>query len=192
MALINCPECGQQISDRAPACIHCGFPLDQKTKVQEEETNHDLYSVVIHSYDRDRVYGAVSCLSRFANVEEDTIQKYLASTPFVFLTGGENPECSATIKLMAKSGITASVEKDEDVKNFKCFPQENVTFLSAKHHHTSDPNAIVKCPKCGSTSITTGQRGYSIVTGFIGSGRTVNRCANCGYKWHPSYLTRNR
>lgn len=27
MALIDCPECGKQISDRAPACIHCGNPI---------------------------------------------------------------------------------------------------------------------------------------------------------------------
>jgi hypothetical protein len=25
MALINCPECKQQISDTAPTCPHCGF-----------------------------------------------------------------------------------------------------------------------------------------------------------------------
>ena len=44
---------------------------------------------------------------------------------------------------------------------------------------------IPKCPKCGSTSITTGSRGYSLFTGFLGSGKTVNRCGNCGYKWEP-------
>ena len=27
MALIKCPECGKEISDRASACIHCGCPL---------------------------------------------------------------------------------------------------------------------------------------------------------------------
>ena len=43
----------------------------------------------------------------------------------------------------------------------------------------------VKCPKCGSTQITTGQRGYSLITGFLGSNKTVNRCAKCGYKWEP-------
>ena len=29
MALIKCPECGKEISDQAPACIHCGFPLNK-------------------------------------------------------------------------------------------------------------------------------------------------------------------
>ena len=42
-----------------------------------------------------------------------------------------------------------------------------------------------QCPKCGSTAITAGQKGFSIITGFLGSGQTVNRCANCGYKWKP-------
>lgn len=27
MALFDCPECGRQISDRAPACVGCGAPL---------------------------------------------------------------------------------------------------------------------------------------------------------------------
>lgn len=31
MAIIQCPECGRDISDRAEDCIHCGFPLKQKT-----------------------------------------------------------------------------------------------------------------------------------------------------------------
>lgn len=31
MALIKCPECGKEISDKSDKCIHCGFPLT-KTK----------------------------------------------------------------------------------------------------------------------------------------------------------------
>lgn len=31
MSLINCPECGKEISDKSDKCIHCGFPLT-KTK----------------------------------------------------------------------------------------------------------------------------------------------------------------
>jgi len=31
MALIKCPECGQDVSDQSKTCIHCGFPLKKKT-----------------------------------------------------------------------------------------------------------------------------------------------------------------
>lgn len=41
------------------------------------------------------------------------------------------------------------------------------------------------CPKCGSTSITTVNRGYSVITGFIGSGKPMNVCQMCGYKFEP-------
>ena len=30
MALINCIECGKEISDKAKACPHCGMPLKKK------------------------------------------------------------------------------------------------------------------------------------------------------------------
>ena len=36
MALIKCPECGKEISDKANNCIHCGVPIkvDKKVKVK--------------------------------------------------------------------------------------------------------------------------------------------------------------
>ena len=30
MALIKCPECGQQVSNKAEVCIHCDAPLKEK------------------------------------------------------------------------------------------------------------------------------------------------------------------
>lgn len=35
MALITCPECGKEISDKAAACPHCGNPMN--TQNQQEE-----------------------------------------------------------------------------------------------------------------------------------------------------------
>lgn len=28
--LIQCPECGKEVSDKSDKCIHCGYPLKQK------------------------------------------------------------------------------------------------------------------------------------------------------------------
>ena len=47
------------------------------------------------------------------------------------------------------------------------------------------PKKVPRCPKCGSTSITTGARGASFFRGFIGASKTVNRCSSCGYTWEP-------
>lgn len=43
----------------------------------------------------------------------------------------------------------------------------------------------VHCPKCGSTDIGVTNRGYSLMWGFIGSGKPMNVCKKCGYKWKP-------
>lgn len=31
MALIKCPECGKEISDKAPTCPNCGYPINTDT-----------------------------------------------------------------------------------------------------------------------------------------------------------------
>lgn len=42
MALIPCPECGEEASDRAVACPHCGFPIaDEMDRLLSEVTGHD-------------------------------------------------------------------------------------------------------------------------------------------------------
>lgn len=47
MALIKCPECGKEVSDKAKVCIQCGYPIEdmQPQKVEmHEEARKKLYS----------------------------------------------------------------------------------------------------------------------------------------------------
>ena len=37
MALINCPECGNQVSERAQACPHCGYNVSSFTQNVERQ-----------------------------------------------------------------------------------------------------------------------------------------------------------
>lgn len=34
MAMMKCPECGNDVSDKAKTCIHCGFPISSLTPIQ--------------------------------------------------------------------------------------------------------------------------------------------------------------
>lgn len=43
----------------------------------------------------------------------------------------------------------------------------------------------VRCPRCGSTQITTGQTFKRALFGLMYNQVTVNRCANCGCTWEP-------
>ena len=74
-------------------------------------------------------------------------------------------------------------EKDIIEYNLK-ISQFKVQLQQQKSSAPQSANTV-RCPRCGSTNITAGQRGYSLLTGFAGSGSTVNRCANCGHKWKP-------
>lgn len=53
-----------------------------------------------------------------------------------------------------------------------------------EEYKKSHPNAV-QCPKCGLFSVATVNRGFNIVTGFLGSGSPRNVCQSCGHKWKP-------
>ncbi len=38
MALMKCPECGNDVSDKAKSCPHCGYPIEEFLIVQKEKT----------------------------------------------------------------------------------------------------------------------------------------------------------
>lgn len=40
MALIQCPECNREVSDKAEVCIHCGYPI-------KEYINKDKYEIAM-------------------------------------------------------------------------------------------------------------------------------------------------
>ena len=84
-----------------------------------------------------------------------------------------------------KSFINAMVElHKKNPIEYQLKIQQFENQKQAKQQSREEKN-LPKCPRCGSTSITAGQRGYSLIWGFLGSGNTVNRCSKCGHKWKP-------
>lgn len=46
MALIKCPECGKEISDKAISCPNCGYPVSQK----QEKVLHNQHQPASHPH----------------------------------------------------------------------------------------------------------------------------------------------
>ena len=75
MALISCPECGKEISDKAFACPHCGNPMNQPTP---KHTNNNGWSkgskkrllYVLIGIILICIIGGAWFLLRFVHVEE--------------------------------------------------------------------------------------------------------------------------
>lgn len=44
MALINCPECGKEVSDKAENCIHCGYVLKKK---KDNKKNKPIVTLIM-------------------------------------------------------------------------------------------------------------------------------------------------
>lgn len=63
--------------------------------------------------------------------------------------------------------------------------QSAMLAAESQGENTSNTSSSVRCPKCGSYSVATTNRGYSLLTGFIGSGSPRNVCQKCGHKWKP-------
>lgn len=47
MALINCPECQNEVSEHAKLCPHCGYHIKQKKLISSKKTKIVFYIVVI-------------------------------------------------------------------------------------------------------------------------------------------------
>ena len=93
-----------------------------------------------------------------------------------------SPELINAMQNLKKSDI---IEYELKMSQFRNQLEQKESIEREIRRKQQDEASKPKCPKCGSTNITTGQRGFSLLTGFWGSNKTVNRCANCGHTWKP-------
>lgn len=77
------------------------------------------------------------------------------------------------------------IEYELKMSQFREQRKQKSARMQADWNAKQQEKNTVKCPKCGSTAIATVNRGFSIITGFIGSGSARNVCQKCGHKWDP-------
>ena len=171
MALINCPECNREISDKAVTCPHCGYPLNIGNESSSISQTANSYAVIFYKINGNKTE-IIKKIKEVMNISLYDAKTKVDNFPSIL---------SRNISLNEGNRIKTEIEKlGADI------------ILLPDDSHKSDADIIkpyksdtVCCPRCSSTSITTGQRGFSLLTGFIGSNKTVNRCAKCGYTWEP-------
>ena len=168
MALIKCPECRKEISDKSKLCIHCGFPLetiDINKKCIISEKEYDLSST-IEFVDNGKYKDAFLKLKDATGL---SIKNCLNIIDLIKNNPGTVPEIYQI----------NSYTEEEEINAYKLL-------LSMKNNIQPKSKDQIVCPKCKSTAITTINRGYSLLTRFLGSGSPRNVCQNCGYKWNPA------
>ena len=85
---------------------------------------------------------------------------------------------------MVKLYETDPIEYQLKIQQFKT-QLEQQEQIKKEQEQKSSAKDTIKCPKCGSTNITEGTKGFSLITGFIGSGNFRYVCKKCGNKWKP-------
>lgn len=189
MALITCPECGKQISDRATSCPGCGYPLaDEVLEIEQENTNiveingvdvdiYDLYE--LYSGNRVKIAQAIQKMTGIGTTESvEMTKQYLKDR-------GLRPMNWADEIFDTFGGDTSAKrveKKQEEKRHLKQLKKEKIPF----------------CPKCHSTSITFSTKKLSVgralvgsavagsagaVLGGLSSGKGYAVCLNCGKRW---------
>ena len=167
MALIRCPECGKEISNKAEACPNCGYPIESLGKAKH--IINEEYAVILENAGVNKVK-AIRDVREVTGLGLKEAKEMTENVPCVFID---------KISLEAATAIRNAFEEDGAIVSVVSSDDKSTKITVAKEANK------IRCPRCGSTQITTGQRGFSFWTGFIGANKTVNRCAKCGHSWQP-------
>lgn len=173
MALIKCPECGKEISDKANSCPNCGYPLNHISTEESCKYNVSI-TKLFDNCNKIALIGAIRGIKKWGLAETKTAIEKLPTTIFTNL---DLDSAKSSQDMLFKYGAESQITKVEE-STFNVRSDENAFFAN---YNTS----MIICPHCGSTSVTTGQRGFSLFSGFLGSSKTVNRCSSCGWIWQP-------
>lgn len=168
---MNCPECNREISDKAFACPHCGYPLNNEKIKSNEFSVRDSYVVIFHKINGNKME-IIKKVKEVMNITLFDAKIKVDNFPSILARDINFTEANKIKLSIERLGADIIVLPNDDSKND----------LEILKPYKSD---VVCCPRCSSTAITTGQKGFSIVTGFLGSNKTVNRCGKCGYSWKP-------
>lgn len=163
MSLIICPECKKEISSFANTCPNCGFPLEQKNI-------NSIYDLILISIG-DSKMEIIKLLRQNRTLNLGEALSLVTNTPSVIFSNIKHERAIQLKKSLELLGAIIEINESNNNKN---------NYFEIKYDGKE-----IECPRCHSSAVTTGNRGFSLVWGFIGSGKTVNMCGKCGYSWKP-------
>lgn len=179
MALIKCPECGNNVSDKSEICIHCGYPIKNMLNDHENNNNENRICSI-----NDKSYDLYHVLELIRNRDNDAANKSLKKN-IPDLSFRERTDLMCIMRVTNKVPIEFSYQIGREMVS-QIFDQMVKEDKREKLRQKGiDPDAPAACPSCGSTQFSTLQRGHSLIFGWLGSGEPQNVCQKCGYKWTP-------
>lgn len=184
MALIKCPECGKEISDKAPACIHCGFPLsllkeqsqeslDKENKIikKSESLSKTGYSMELLDYGNKKIQIATALKSALRINDVEALE-LVSNTPCYIFKDKSERIAIPIIQKLDTLPVEYKLYQDGILKKHKTKIEikKQITQTSSIEKTTSYTKKI-KCPNCSSFIV-----------------ETSRECPICGFDGIGSYL----
>lgn len=162
MALIKCPECGKEISDKSTACIHCGFPLELlKTSseideaTEKKDTDKDIedntlcekgYSLELLDFGSKKVQVAIA-LKNTLKIKDTEALELVAGAPCYLFRGKQEHIITPIIQKLNSLPVEYNLYLDGKLKIHKRKdeidkPDNHMTRVSSSY------TKKIKCPNC--------------------------------------------
>ena len=178
MTLLSCPECGEEISNRQPDihgikhCRYCDFAFEEEISHISQRNYKDKPNVCY-----------IDCIPYDLTVLKDEILRLQKRGELNAAKVDEiiRDLCQTTGCMSEHSGYALVTQIKATGKVPKTFNGK----IGVRTYQNRVRSDKLCCPRCGSSHVAIGHRGYSIISGFWGSNRTMNRCGMCGYRWEP-------
>ena len=195
MAMMKCPECGKDVSDKAEACMNCGFSIKQY--MIEKEFNEDgrvfycprcaeIYCWRKEwTYEYEEVIKDPTCIKCKYKMQEPPAEWEL--TPYfcgyIKFNGGQ-----FKVEDQEKKFIEEYVMKQPEFNEEEYKKSHGLIPQSTENSSHSTPRIGPKCPACGSydtAKVGVLGRAASVFAFGLASNKIGKnwKCRKCGHTW---------
>lgn len=189
MALIKCPECGKELSDKAPACINCGYPL-ANIPVENTIPQQSDSLLIIKKFNKGMARKFNRCLFDFNLTDYPDLAEpnMKIGKNVIFKDNSGNNLGTFCISTCIYIGKICTIGFDSLSTSIYEAVSEIHTDVVQTHFEKPDVPNEVKCPTCGSSDVervSSLEKAVNIgMFGLLGNKRTKQfRCNNCKYMW---------
>ena len=188
MALIKCPECKREVSDKAEACIHCGYTIAKLrgcNNIIKESASSSSYKIrVIDIPNSDRESMSAVLVRAITGLKMPDASTLIRKNYSPIIMAGLSMEDAEVIKrIFENEEINVVIEPDNNstqrttlnVDAKGKIGVEAINYFIPKQ----DENSFIFCPRCRSKLVETVT--ISATQGFV---KPMNICKKCGHKWN--------
>lgn len=178
MALIKCPECENEVSDKAEKCIHCGYPI--KNELKEE-------FIKMYVNDKGKAFNRERWIFTIEDINCKITSDIAKEGEKILLLDEEKnkiKECTINSRFYHNDRIENKNFLSIGIDNIEDEIVSQVQYIGVKSKEKINVNTAtsVKCPICGSTQIQLVNRKWSIWTGIL-TNKVDRVCMNCKHKF---------